>query len=54
MGCAGGQQKSGPLSASPLDFLSLCAAKANFRHLSDQVEGKTPKALALETACVRL
>jgi hypothetical protein len=48
------ESENGPLSAGPSSFLTLCITSADFRHPGDQVEGKTPKALALVTACVRL
>ena len=49
-----GNKKAGRYSLARQISLALFAAKAGFRHPGDQVEGKTPKALARATACVRL
>jgi hypothetical protein len=50
----GDNKKAGHCPLVHQVFLSLGATKAGFRHPGDQVEGKTPKALARATACVRL
>ena len=49
-----GEQKTGCYLLAREVLVPLFAANAGFRHPSDQVEGKAPKALALATACVRL
>jgi hypothetical protein len=41
-------------AASPPDLIVFMRSGAGFRHPGDYVEGRTPKALALATACVRL
>jgi hypothetical protein len=52
--CQGVTKKAGRYPLTRLVLLSRFAAGAGFRHPSDQVEDKTPTALALATACVRL
>ena len=46
--------KKGLLSASPLVFLTLCAAYADFSYPGDQVGGKSPNSFAFAAARVRL